>query len=222
MILDRMRPLLCVLHDARSAAPPVLWDVRDEVWPAVDLVQVRAKGLPAGALESLSRGWVGRLAGLGPRVVVNDRLDVALAAGAHGVHLGQTDLPVEVARRQAPRGFLIGASTHSADELLKAEEDGADYAGLGAFFVSRTKPDASALDVAGEGLDTPVHGLAIPVLAIGGLSPDRVAAALQVPAVTGVAVGGAVEDAVDHADAILGLRGALEAAWSARAGAGAR
>lgn len=220
MILDRVRPLLCVLHDARSAAPPPLWDVPDEVWAVVDLVQVRAKEMPAGRLEALSRGWVGRLAGLGPRVVVNDRLDVALAAGADGVHLGQNDLPVDVARRDAPREFLIGASGHSADELLEAQEDGADYAGLGAFFASRTKPDAPVLDVAGRGLEGPIRALAIPVLAIGGLSPERVPAALEVPAVTGIAAGGAVGDAADPAAAILALRRALDGAWQARAEAG--
>jgi thiamine-phosphate diphosphorylase len=181
----------------------------------VDLVQVRGKDLSAGALEELAGGWVARLEGIA-RVVVNDRIDVALAAGAGGAHLGADDIPLEEARRVVPGPFLLGASTHDREELLAAARAGADYAGLGAFFGTATKPGARALDVARTGLDAPVEELAIPVLAIGGIGPQRVADALRVPAVTGVAVSGAIQYAPDPAGAIDELRAALEVAWEGR------
>ncbi len=174
---------------------------------------MRGKTLDAGALEELSLEWVDRLAGI-CRVVVNDRADVAAAAGAAGAHLGSDDLPIPAAREGAPRPFLLGASTHGREELLAAQEAGADYAGLGAFFPTSTKPGTRPLDR--RGLDGRADDLAIPVLAIGGMNAGRVAEALRVPAVTGVAVSGAIQEAADPREAIGELRRSLEAAWEAR------
>ena len=213
-ILDRSRPLLCFVHDARDGtAPEGLWRVPAEAWSLVDLVQVRGKQVPAGELEDLTRAWIARLTTVPTRVVVNDRLDVALAAGADGVHLGQDDLPLDVARSLAPPGFLLGASTHDRGELLAAQEAGADYAGLGAFFGSGTKVEAQRLDPSASGVVSAVPGLAIPVLAIGGVAADKVAEAVRVPAVTGIAVSAAIQVAGDPEAAIRRLRRALERAW---------
>lgn len=187
----------------------------DSSWSRVDIVQVRGKDLSAGELEELARGWVARLAGVS-RVVVNDRVDVALAAGAMGAHLGDDDLPLEDARRAAPRPFLLGASTHNREELLHAAAAQADYAGLGAFFSTSTKAGARPLGPADAGLDAPLAELEIPVLAIGGIDASKVAAALRVPAVTGVAVSGAIQESSDPAGAIASLRTALEEAWEER------
>ncbi len=74
-------------------------------------------------------------------LIINDHVDVALAAGADGVHLGQDDLPIEAARRIAP-DLIIGASSHSLNEALKAEKDGADYVNIGPIFLTKTKADA--------------------------------------------------------------------------------
>lgn len=193
-----------------------LWDLPDAAWTRIDIVQVRGKELSSGELERLAGGWVERLGRLSVRVVVNDRLDVALAAGAQGAHLGRDDLPVAAARAAAPAGFVLGASTHDRDELLDAQSAGADYAGLGAFHTTTTKPQGKVLDPARAGLAEPVTGLAIPVLAVGGLDADRVAEALTVPAVTGVAVSGAIQGADDPARAIERLVTALGDAWRAR------
>lgn len=212
--LDRSRPALCFVHDARSPRPPQrLLDIDDEAWARVDLLQVRGKSLPAGELEDLGRAWIARLAGLGVRVVVNDRLDVALASGAHGVHLGQEDLPLAAARRLAPPGFLVGSSTHDREELLGARAEGADYAGLGAFFGTGTKAGARRLDPREEWLGTALPGLEIPVLAIGGITPARVADALRVPVVTGVAVSGAIQEAADPGAAIRDFHESLQRTW---------
>ena len=215
-VLDRDGPLLCFVHDAGDARPPEgLWAVDDDAWALVDMVQVRGKRLAAGDLEELTRGWVARLAGLACRVVVNDRLDVALAAGADGVHLGQDDLPVEAARGLVPDGFLIGGSSHDRDELLAVQSAGADYAGLGAFSATSTKPGAKPLDPERAGLTGPVGGLEIPVLAIGGMDPATVERAFEIPAVTGVAVSRAIQSAGDPGAAIEALYGVLGASWEA-------
>lgn len=213
-LIDRSRPLLCFVHDARNPRPPRrLLEIEDEEWARVDLLQVRGKDLPAGEMEELVRAWIARLAGLPTRVVVNDRLDVALAAGADGVHLGQEDLPLDRARSLAPPGFLLGASTHGRGELLAAQRSGADYAGLGAFFGTGTKPGAGLLEPAGAGVLSTIPDLEIPVLAIGGITPARVDEALRIPAVTGVAVSGAIQEAPDPGRAIRDHHWALHAAW---------
>ena len=215
-VLDRSRPLLCFVHDAGDDRPPErLWTADDDAWSLVDMVQVRGKRLTAGGLEELTRGWVARLAGLPGRVIVNDRLDVALAAGADGVHLGQDDLPIGTARGLAPDGFLIGGSSHDREELLALQAAGADYAGLGAFSATPTKLEARPLDPVRAGLAGVVAGLEIPVLAIGGIEAATVGRALEVPAVTGVAVTRAIQAAEHPGAAILALSAALWAAWKA-------
>ena len=217
--LERSRPLLCFVHDAaRGEIPGRLVDVLDPVWALVDLVQVRGKTLPSGELEGLTHAWRARLAGVGPAIVVNDRIDVALACGADGVHLGRDDLPLGVARALAPPGFLIGASAHDRDELWEAQDQGADYAGLGAFFATATKPGAAPFDAARAGLAGPVPGLTLPVLAIGGITAAGIASALRVPAVTGVAVSGSVQHAANPAAAIQELRSALDECWTRERG----
>ena len=213
-LLDRSRPLLCFIHDARSdEAPERLWAVDDDAWARIDVLQVRGKTLRAGELESLTRAWIARLAGLPTRIVVNDRLDVALASGAHGVHLGQEDLPIDVARSLAPPGFLIGGSTHDRAELLAAQAAGADYAGLGAFFGTGTKAGAQRLDPSLAGVAASIPDLEIPVLAIGGITPGQVVETLRMPAVTGIAVSAAIQEAPDPRDAIRDFRRALQRAW---------
>src|SRR3546814_5436410 len=103
----------------------------------VDGFQVRAK---AASTRELLTATESALA-TGACVVVNDRLDVALAAGAHGVHLGASDLPVAAARQLAPR-LLIGATCRSARQVRQARADGADYAGFGPIFTNKTKRSA--------------------------------------------------------------------------------
>ncbi len=105
---------------------------------------------------------------------LNDRLDVALAADADGVHLGPDDLPVAAARSVAGPGFLIGASTGLPEEAVRAVAAGADYLGCGSVFATGSKPNAG--DPIGlEGLQAVVEAVALPVIAIGGVTPGRAA-----------------------------------------------
>lgn len=216
MILDRSQPTLCFVHDAQEdEIPQALESASDPVWQLVDLVQIRAKTLSTGELERLSRRWVARLDGLSTRVIINDRMDVALATGADGAHLGQDDLPLSVARGIAPEGFLIGVSTHNDIEIQAAAAEGADYTGLGCFFTTSTKDDVRALDRASIG-STGTNGL--PVLAIGGVTRERVADALALPVVSGIAVSSAVQGEPDPGAAITTLREELNRAWEQRGG----
>lgn len=109
----------------------------------------------------------------GVTFIVNDRLDVALACGADGVHLGQSDLRADVARQIAPPGFFIGVSIGNLEEALRAEKDGADYVALSPTFYTSSKSDAGP----GHGiaaLDTICARVSIPVIAIGGISTANV------------------------------------------------
>ncbi len=114
----------------------------------------------------------------GARIVVNDRLDVALAAGSNGVHLGGPSMPVNVVRRIAPRPFVIGASCHSLAEAVAAESAGADYLVLGPIFETPSKL-AYGAPLGLEKLRTVTSRVRIPVLALGGITLNRVLPCLE-------------------------------------------
>jgi len=137
-----------------------------------DVVQLRHKILARGELLALAKE-VGRLVHDAGRVfIVNDHLDLALLAGADGVHLGGDDLPVEAARRVAGRGFLIGASVNTPELARAAVAAGADYLGAGPAFVTGVKPDKAVIGPAG--VARVVEAVAVPVFAIGGIEPGNV------------------------------------------------
>ena len=139
--------------------------------PRIDAVQVRAKLAADHEVVVWTRELVAELNPLGTRVIVNDRLDLALAAGAHGVHLGRDDLPVSDARALAPAGFLVGATCRTPAHAVAARTDGADYAGVGPVHATTTKdglPDPLGLELLAA------TAREIPAIAIGGITADRV------------------------------------------------
>lgn len=132
-----------------------------------DLIQWRAKTWPADRRLETARRLAAALAVCPALFIVNDHLDVALAVGADGVHLGQDDLPVAVARPLMGPDRLIGVSTHSLEQALAAQEGGADYLGVGPVFATPTKPDYRPV---GTGFLEQVAGrITIPYFAIGGI-----------------------------------------------------
>jgi len=132
----------------------------------------------------------------GMTFIVNDRCDLALAVEADGVHLGQADLPLRLARKVVGQKMLIGVSTHNPEQVRMAAEEGADYLGFGPIFSTRTKANHDPV-VGLEGL-AGVRGLTtLPIFAIGGIVPDSVPA-LQAAGVNGVAVASAILDAGDR------------------------
>lgn len=105
-------------------------------------------------------------------LIINDRLDIALAVDAAGIHVGQSDMPCDIARKLVGENKIVGVSAHSVEEALKAQKDGADYLGVGAVFPTGTKKDAE--DVSIETLKEIVKKVHIPVVAIGGVNQNNV------------------------------------------------
>lgn len=171
----------------------------------VDGFQVRAKDLDTRDLVALVRTVRDAVAPHGASVMVNDRVDVALAAGADGVHLGAADLAVADARRIAPQ-LVIGATCRSHGEVLAAAADGADYVGVGPVFATTSK----------AGLPEPLGttglrgaGDLLPIIAIGGITAAN-AAAVMAAGAAGIAVIGGIwrpPDPVRAAEELLAAIG---------------
>ena len=174
----------------------------------VTVVQLRAKSLPFREFQDLGLAVAGRLAGTGVPLLVNDRVDVALACGADGVHLGQEDVSVLTARRALGPDKIIGVSVNTVGEARRAEEDGADYVGAGPAFPTATKE--TALPVLGpDKLGRLRRAVGIPVVAIGGITAAN-AAELSRAGVDGIAVVSAILGAPDARRAAAELRRAFK------------
>jgi thiamine-phosphate pyrophosphorylase len=151
-----------------------------------DVIQLRDKVHGCPELIRIARTLREITKKSGTLFIINDRLDVALACGADGVHLGQDDIRVDVARQLAPSGFIIGISVRTVDEAVRAERDGADYVALSPVFSTRSKYNAGP----GQGLDVLQEirrTVSVPVLAIGGINRDNVCEVITAGA-DGVAV----------------------------------
>jgi thiamine-phosphate pyrophosphorylase len=183
MLTRRELRLMLVTDDALVGDRDLVALCRAAVRGGVTIVQLRLKHASSRELLARARELV---AALTVPVIVNDRLDVALASGAVGVHLGPDDLPIALARRAAPEGFVIGASVGSVAEAVGA--GGANYWGVGPWRVSATKPDAGeALGHSGfQAILAAANG--IPCIAIGGIRATDVALVQQAGG-SGVAVG---------------------------------
>ena len=171
----------------------------------VDAVQVRAKHLTDAALVDLTREVVGRVRRLGARVIVNDRVDVALATGADGVHLGREDLSIADARRLVPEGFLVGGTCRNVRHAERARAEGADYVGVGPVFATTSKtglPDPVGLVTLRE--VAPV----LPAVAIAGITAERVPEVMATGA-HGIAVIAAISRAEDPVGAARDLVAAV-------------
>ena len=196
-------PRLVLVTDRRATAGRELVDVVVRALDAgLPAVQLRDKDLPGRALLALAEALRAATARRRALLFVNDRVDVALAVGADGVHLGQASMPVAVARGLLPPGALVGVSTHSPAELAAAA--GADFALFGPVFATPSKPAAQ-----GEAaLHAAVRATALPVLAIGGVTATAVPALLAAGA-AGAAVVREILAADDPAAATRALLAAL-------------
>lgn len=170
---------LIVITDAAAAAPRGVDDlVATALQAGAPAIQLRDKGATPAELFQETLHLLDLTRTFGAALYVNDRVDVALAAGADGVHLGPSDLPVAAARaaadRAGARDFIIGASTDDPETARRLVREGADYIGCGAVFGTRSKPGLEYERIGAERLVQVVRAVEVPVVGIGGITPDNV------------------------------------------------
>lgn len=136
-------------------------------------------------------------------LIINDRIDIALAVKSDGVHIGQDDMPAKIAREIIGKDMILGVSAATVEEAKKAEEDGADYIGSGAVFPTSTKDDADS--VSKEELKSIVNSINIPVVAIGGITIEN-AESLKDSGIDGFSVVSAIMNAEDPKKASQALK----------------
>jgi thiamine-phosphate pyrophosphorylase len=189
MLDPRILRLVAITDDAEDRRTTLVDRVVAAVRGGATSIQVRMKTAAPREVVEITRAIISKVS---VPVIVNDRADIALAAGAAGVHVGEADLPVAAVRRFAPADFIIGASLGSDAELANAKD--ADYVGIGPVFGSDSKSDAG--DAIGiEGFKRLAALVTHPAIAVGGITADR---ALQITA--NGAVGVAVINAIFRTD----------------------
>lgn len=168
---------LYAITDLKTEDPEILKTIERALRGGVDIIQLRSKVLSDHALFELGkkiRTLTNRMKKL---FIINDRVDLALALEADGVHLGQDDLPIEEARRIVGKNQLIGRSTHNLRQALEAEHEGADYIGFGPIFGTPTKP--TYLPIGLSQIAQVMKRVRIPIVCIGGIDRSNVTQVLQ-------------------------------------------
>ncbi|MEM6756303.1 MAG: thiamine phosphate synthase [Planctomycetota bacterium] len=196
----------CLLLTESACRRPWLEVLRAALEAGVDCVQVREKAMSGRALVERVEAVIDQARPRGAAVIVNDRADVAISAGADGVHVGDHDVPCDRLRRWVDRGLVVGVSTHAMDDARAALAAGADYAGVGQVFASGTKRRAELAGLAY--VEAFFSWGRLPGLAIGGIDAGNVASVVEAGAI-GVAVSGAICAADDPGAAAASIVAAL-------------
>ena len=197
-----------VTDEALSGGRSLLDIVTAAIRGGVTVVQYREKSASTRRMIEEAAEIRGVCQAANVPFIVNDRLDVALAVNADGVHVGQDDIPASLARKLLGKGKILGVSAGSEEEARKAVEDGADYIGASPVFSTPTKPDAPA-PLGIEGLRHMARSVRIPVVAIGGINRANAAAMMEAGA-AGIAVVSAIIAAEDPEAAAHALRAIME------------
>ena len=202
MLDPKILRLVAITDDAEDQRATLADRVAAAVRGGATSVQVRLKSATSREVVEITRAIMSRVS---VPVIVNDRADIALAAGAAGVHVGEADLPVAAIRRFAPADFIVGASLGSDAELANAKD--ADYVGIGPVYGSDSKGDAgSAIGV--DGFLRLAALVARPAVAVGGITADR-ALQITVAGAAGVAVINAIFTADDPESATRAIAAAI-------------
>ena len=160
-----------VTDDGCLQGRPLIDCVREALEGGVTLVQYRAKTASSAKMYAKALQLKALCDSFNVPLIINDRLDIAMAVGAAGVHLGQDDLPCAAARRILGEDYIIGVSAHNPAEARAALLCGADYLGCGAVFGTATKADVKKLGT--EGLEAICKAKGLPVVGIGGVTADN-------------------------------------------------
>jgi thiamine-phosphate diphosphorylase len=194
--------LNAITDDLRDGQSGLIARASSAVQGGATCIQLRLKEISARDIVGLARELVQSVS---VPVIVNDRADIAIAAGAAGVHLGADDVPVSAVRVFSPEGFIVGASVGEVSEIGNSE--GADYVGVGPVFGTGSKRDAGdAIGV--EGFARLATATGLPAVAIGGITAANAASAIAAGA-AGVAAIAAIFGATDPASAAKALRSAI-------------
>lgn len=172
MTASGQRRLLSYMITGDRDATSLLKQIETAVAGGVDYVQLRRKKDSTRELEALAFTIARRFPQARSRILVNDRLDVALAAGLGGVHLPADGLPVGAVRSLAPEGFLVACSTHDREEATRRANEGASFLVYGPVFPTSSKPGHPGVGLAA--LAEVAASVSVPVFALGGIFPDRI------------------------------------------------
>ena len=202
---------LCVITDATlSRGRSHLEVVCAAIRGGATMIQLREKEADRTTLVQIGQELRAVTRETGVLLIVNDRIDVALAVDADGVHVGQDDMPAACARRLIGPDRILGVSTRSLEEAIRGARDGADYLGVGPIFPTGSKPDA-APPMGTAGLSDIAARVRIPIIAIGGVRSENVESIVEAGA-DGVAVISAAVSAPDVEQATRRLRASVSAA----------
>lgn len=146
--------------------------IEEAIKGGVTVVQIREKDADTLEFYNISNKVKEICSKYNVPLIINDRIDIALAIDADGVHIGQSDMPIKIARKLIGNDKILGISAHNLEEATDAEENGADYLGVGAIFSTSTKKDAN--DVSIDTLKEITSNVDIPTVAIGGINLDNV------------------------------------------------
>jgi thiamine-phosphate pyrophosphorylase len=177
--------------------------VREAIEGGVSLVQLREKIAPSREFYEMAEKLKSLTSRYNVPLIINDRLDIALAIDADGLHLGQEDLPIAVARKHIGQDKIIGISVSNVAEAIQAEKEGADYLGVGAMYATGTKIDAKLVSLAV--LEKIKKAVSIPVVAIGGIKKENAVRTMET-GIDGISVVSAILAAQDIEQAARELK----------------
>ncbi|CAH0206136.1 Thiamine-phosphate synthase [Peribacillus sp. Bi96] len=146
--------------------------IAESVSGGVSIVQLREKNNSSLSFYKKAAALKQLLNEMSIPLIINDRVDIALAVGADGIHIGQDDLPLPVVKQMVPDHMIIGVSVSTLEEAQRAERNGADYIGVGSVFPTKTKQDATLMEI-GD-LEEICRSVSIPAVAIGGITADNI------------------------------------------------
>lgn len=174
---EKLRGLYVIIDPAVPGGRDPLSIAREALAGGARLVQLRDKQREKGLQLPLADALASLCQEAGAVFIVNDHVDLALACGAAGVHVGQKDLPVAAVRRIVPPGFIVGCSTNNPEEAWRAEADGADYVSVGRLFPTGSKADTRPATL--DTLRSVKASVSVPVCAIGGINESNVADVIE-------------------------------------------